>query len=146
MGLSQRRVCKALGVARSLARYQSRLPDKDLIRQGVDEQDIGKIKQVKSFAEASYIEPEILKVGSPTIEKFIAGEKRLAPYAFYLRDISRRAAPYLHGQGIAGPDADVRPADALGRHRARVPDLAVGEVRDEGEGVLLRQACVDGLV
>jgi putative transposase len=29
MGLSQRRVCKALGVARSLVRYQSRLPGKD---------------------------------------------------------------------------------------------------------------------
>jgi putative transposase len=29
MGLSQRRVCKALGVARSLVRYQARLPQKD---------------------------------------------------------------------------------------------------------------------
>jgi putative transposase len=29
MNLSQRRVCKALGVARSLVRYQARLPDKD---------------------------------------------------------------------------------------------------------------------
>src|SRR4051794_19718831 len=29
MGLSQRRVCKALGVARSLVRYQSRLPERD---------------------------------------------------------------------------------------------------------------------
>ena len=29
MDLSQRRVCKALGVARSLVRYQARLPDKD---------------------------------------------------------------------------------------------------------------------
>src|SRR5688500_8607266 len=46
-------------------------------------------------AEASYIEPEILKVGTATIEKFIAGEKRLAPFAFYLRDISRRAAHTL---------------------------------------------------
>jgi oligoendopeptidase F len=46
-------------------------------------------------AEASYIEPEILKVGAATVEKFIAGEKRLAPFAFYLRDISRRAAHTL---------------------------------------------------
>jgi oligoendopeptidase F len=46
-------------------------------------------------AEASYIEPEILKVGSATIDKFIAGEKRLMPYAFYLRDISRRASHTL---------------------------------------------------
>ena len=29
MHLSQRRVCKALGVARSLVRYQARLPAKD---------------------------------------------------------------------------------------------------------------------
>src|SRR5262245_9377735 len=29
MDLSQRRVCKALGVARSLVRYQARLPEKD---------------------------------------------------------------------------------------------------------------------
>src|SRR4051794_18114435 len=29
MHLSQRRVCKALGVARSLVRYEARLPEKD---------------------------------------------------------------------------------------------------------------------
>ena len=29
MDLSQRRVCKALGVARSLIRYEPRLPEKD---------------------------------------------------------------------------------------------------------------------
>jgi oligoendopeptidase F len=42
-------------------------------------------------AEASYIEPELLKVGSATVEKFIAGEPRLKVYTFYLRDIVRRA-------------------------------------------------------
>jgi oligoendopeptidase F len=46
-------------------------------------------------AEASYLEPEILKVGAATIETFIAAEPRLAPFAFYLRDISRRAAHTL---------------------------------------------------
>jgi oligoendopeptidase F len=46
-------------------------------------------------AEASYIEPEILKVGAPAVEKFIAADRRLAPFAFYLRDISRRAAHTL---------------------------------------------------
>jgi oligoendopeptidase F len=49
----------------------------------------------KFGAEASYIEPEILKVGAPAIEKFIAADRRLAPFAFYLRDISRRAAHTL---------------------------------------------------
>ena len=38
-------------------------------------------------AQAAYIEPEILRIGSATIEKFLAGEPRLKPYAFYLRDI-----------------------------------------------------------
>jgi oligoendopeptidase F len=46
-------------------------------------------------AAASYIEPEILKAGAAAIETFIAGEPRLAPYAFYLRDISRRASHTL---------------------------------------------------
>jgi oligoendopeptidase F len=42
-------------------------------------------------AQVSYVEPEILKNGSATIEKFIPAEPRLATYAFYLRDVVRRA-------------------------------------------------------
>src|SRR5688572_25538063 len=42
-------------------------------------------------AEASFIEPEVLKVGTATIEKFIGAEPRLKTYTFYLRDIVRRA-------------------------------------------------------
>ena len=42
-------------------------------------------------AEASYMEPELLKVGHDTVEKFITAEPRLKNYAFYLRDIVRRA-------------------------------------------------------
>ena len=42
-------------------------------------------------AEASFIEPEVLKVGSAAIEKFIGSEPRLKIYTFYLRDIARRA-------------------------------------------------------
>jgi oligoendopeptidase F len=42
-------------------------------------------------AEASYIEPELLKVGSAAVEKLIAAEPRLKVYTFYLRDIVRRA-------------------------------------------------------
>jgi oligoendopeptidase F len=42
-------------------------------------------------AEASFIEPEVLKIGSATIEKFIGSEPRLKIYTFYLRDIARRA-------------------------------------------------------
>ena len=42
-------------------------------------------------AEASFIEPEILKLGSAAIDKLIAGEPRLKNYNFYLHDIVRRA-------------------------------------------------------
>jgi oligoendopeptidase F len=46
-------------------------------------------------AQASYIEPEILKAGSATVEEFLKSEPRLSIYAFYLRDIIRRAAHTL---------------------------------------------------
>jgi oligoendopeptidase F len=46
-------------------------------------------------AQASYIEPEILKTGSATIEDFLKTEPRLNIYAFYLRDVIRRAAHTL---------------------------------------------------
>jgi oligoendopeptidase F len=46
-------------------------------------------------AQASYIQPEILQIGSATIETFLASEPRLGVYAFYLRDIARRAAHTL---------------------------------------------------
>ncbi len=42
-------------------------------------------------AEASFIEPELLKVGTAAVEKFLAAEPRLKVYTFYLRDIVRRA-------------------------------------------------------
>jgi len=48
-------------------------------------------------AQASYLEPELLRLGSETIERFLASEPRLAVYAFYLRDIVRRAAHTLTG-------------------------------------------------
>jgi oligoendopeptidase F len=46
-------------------------------------------------ARGAYIRPEILKVGNETIERFIATEPRLQPFAFGLRDIVRRAAHTL---------------------------------------------------
>jgi oligoendopeptidase F len=42
-------------------------------------------------ATASFIEPEVLKIGHEQVEKDIAAEPRLKVYAFYLRDIIRRA-------------------------------------------------------
>jgi oligoendopeptidase F len=46
-------------------------------------------------AQASYIEPEILRIGEATIETYILAEPRLAPYVVMLRDIARRAAHTL---------------------------------------------------
>ena len=45
--------------------------------------------------QAAFVEPEVLRIGSPTVEAFLEAEPRLAPYAFYLRDIVRRAAHTL---------------------------------------------------
>jgi oligoendopeptidase F len=46
-------------------------------------------------AQASYIEPEILRIGTETIEAYLLAEPRLTPYAVMLRDIARRAAHTL---------------------------------------------------
>ncbi|HZI81720.1 MAG TPA: oligoendopeptidase F [Vicinamibacterales bacterium] len=46
-------------------------------------------------AQASFVEPELLRVGAATIEGFLAAEPRLAPFAFLLRDVVRRAAHTL---------------------------------------------------
>ena len=42
-------------------------------------------------AQASYMEPEILKIGAAKIDQSIAAEPRLKIYTFYLHDIVRRA-------------------------------------------------------
>jgi oligoendopeptidase F len=46
-------------------------------------------------AQASFIEPEVLRVGGPRVEQFLTAEPRLKPFAFYLRDVARRAAHTL---------------------------------------------------
>jgi oligoendopeptidase F len=46
-------------------------------------------------AEASYIEPEILRFPKGTVEKSLAVEPRLKTYRFYLEDIVRRASHTL---------------------------------------------------
>jgi oligoendopeptidase F len=46
-------------------------------------------------AQASYLQPELLRIGSATIEKSLAAEPRLKVYTFFLRDIARRAAHTL---------------------------------------------------
>ena len=46
-------------------------------------------------AQAAFVEPELLRVGTTTLEQFLEGESRLTPFAFLLRDVVRRAAHTL---------------------------------------------------
>jgi oligoendopeptidase F len=46
-------------------------------------------------AEASYLEPEILKIPKPVLEKYMASEPRLKVHRFYLEDIARRGSHTL---------------------------------------------------
>jgi oligoendopeptidase F len=46
-------------------------------------------------AEASFLEPEILRFPTGLVDKLLASEERLKVYEFYLRDIVRRAAHTL---------------------------------------------------
>ena len=46
-------------------------------------------------AQAAYIEPEILKVGSATVDRLLGAEPRLKIYGFYLHDVLRRATHTL---------------------------------------------------
>ena len=76
--------------------YASMLSDEDTRQSGPQgmQQEMQHIAAAFA-AQASFIEPEIIKIGSSAIEKAIAAEPRLKPYTFQLRDISRRAAHTL---------------------------------------------------
>lgn len=76
--------------------YASMLGDQDT-RQSEPQGMVQEMQRLAAEfgASASYIEPEILKLGSETVEKFIAAEPRLKIYAFYLRDVLRRASHTL---------------------------------------------------
>src|SRR5207253_2943420 len=59
-------------------------------------------------AQASFIEPEILRFPKGTIERFLAAEPRLKIYRFYLEDIARRA-PHTLGDSEEKLLADTGP-------------------------------------
>jgi oligoendopeptidase F len=85
----------ASGLDKELSRlyvYASMVSDEDTRLAGPQgmQQEMQQI-YARFGAEASYIEPEVLKVGAATVERFIASEPRLKNYAFTLRDIVRRA-------------------------------------------------------
>jgi oligoendopeptidase F len=60
----------------------------------------GMVQEMQQFvasigAAEAFVEPEILKAGAATIDRFIASEPRLKIYSFYLKDVVRRAAHTL---------------------------------------------------
>ena len=99
LGASAQALADALGTIYGLEKelsrlyvYASMLADQDTREappQGMQQE----MQQLAAAfgAQASYVEPEILRIGSAAIEKFIAAEPRLKDFAFYLRDIARRA-------------------------------------------------------
>jgi oligoendopeptidase F len=76
--------------------YVSMLADQDTRAsepQGMREQ---MVQLAAAFgSQASYVEPEILKLPKATLDSFIASEPRLKVYRFYLEDIGRRGAHTL---------------------------------------------------
>ncbi len=76
--------------------YASLLADQDTRESGPQGMREEMVQLGSAFsAEASYIEPEILKTPRQTLEKFIASEPRLKVHRFYLEDIARRASHTL---------------------------------------------------
>ena len=76
--------------------YASLLADQDTRdsdHQGMRQQ-MGQIAANFS-AQAAYMEPEILKADTKTIDRYIASEPRLSVYRFYLDDVIRRASHTL---------------------------------------------------
>jgi oligoendopeptidase F len=86
-------------VAQELGRvysYASLLADQDTrvsTNQGMRQE---MVQVAAAFSAAtSYVDPEILRAGKPTIDKFLAAEPRLRPYRMRLEDTVRRAAHTL---------------------------------------------------
>ena len=71
--------------------YASMLSDQDTRDSGslAMVQEVSQISSTFS-AEASFLEPEILKMDTATVEQFMKQDKQLSIYAHYLKDILRR--------------------------------------------------------
>ncbi len=84
---------KELGRLFSYASLQADQDTRDSARQGMRQE----MTQVSAAfeAEASFVDPEILKAGKATIETYIAAEPRLKPYRHELDDLVRRSAHTL---------------------------------------------------
>ena len=76
--------------------YASMLADQDTrdsSHQGMQQEMVQ--LAAKYSAEASYIEPEILKSDRAVVQRFLGSEPRLRVYRFYLEDVLRRGAHTL---------------------------------------------------
>jgi oligoendopeptidase F len=72
--------------------YASMLADEDTRESAPEGMRQEMVQLAASFgAEAAYVEPEILRFPAGQVARFLAGERRLTPYRFYLEDIARRA-------------------------------------------------------
>ena len=101
--------------------YASMLADldtRDAAHQGMQQE---MVQLAAGFsAEASFLEPEILKFEKGTTTRFIANEPRLKKYEFYLADIERRAAAHAERQGRSAA-GDGRTARRRAVERLRHP-------------------------
>ena len=99
LGSSPKTLADALelssGLDKELSRlyvYASMLADQDTrvsTNQGMQQE----MQQLYAnyAAQAAFVEPEVLRLGADAIDKAISSESRLKNYAFYLRDVVRRA-------------------------------------------------------
>ncbi len=99
LGASGAQLADALDVINNLAKELGRLFAYASMSSDTDTR-VGKYQAMRQEmlqvaarfgAEAAFVEPEVLKVGKPTIDRFLAAEPRLSAYRFYLTDIVRRA-------------------------------------------------------
>lgn len=72
--------------------YASMLADQDTREAGNESMRQEVVQLAATFgAEVAFFEPEILRFPSGLVAKYLAADRRLAPYRVYLEDISRRA-------------------------------------------------------
>jgi len=124
--------------------YASMLADQDTrdsTHQGMQQE---MVRLAAAFgSQASFIEPEILRLPSGTVEKHLGAEPRLKPFRFYLEDIARRAPHTLSDReekilAGAGPLAGT-PSNAYGiLSNADFPYPAV--TLSDGKSVIVNQA------
>src|SRR5215471_1209689 len=99
LGSSASVLADALEKASSIDKTMSRLAVYAGLLSDQDTRDAGHLAMQQQIiqmysgfqAEASYIEPEVLRFPAGTVDKFLAAEPRLKVYRFYLEDIARRA-------------------------------------------------------